>query len=630
MMSQRIRHLSKGSTIRIQKKTDFLSFARPAPHKGHCTAYASVNMAAPTGNSLRCLGYARQWFCFRRNRFIIVPNRRHSVSESGVLSLLNKRGILKDAFPDTAGQLQLPMLLESGCQTVYCGFDPTAESLHVGNLLAIIGLLHFRSAGHNAIALIGGATARIGDPSGKATEREPLSEKSIEQNTRGIRDCLERIFTNHELYSPRNSKKPLGTVNILNNASWYRGRDVVEFLSTVGRHFRMGTLLSRHSVQSRLKSAEGMNLTEFSYQIFQAYDFYHLNQHHDCRIQLGGTDQLGNLMSGYEFIHKVTEQQVFGLTIPLVTTSTGDKLGKTAGNAVWLNRDKTSPFELYQYFVRQLDSNAQRQTKHSKLLAGQIDFHCETRIRNTPACQRLRVVVTVLAEQPSQAPPCSQGVPLYLKLFTFLPLPEIEHIMDQHGREPEKRGAQKRLAAEVTKLVHGKEGLESAKRCTNALYQGSLDALEKMTDEELQELFREAPFYELLLEPGTSVLDMCRKASAIPDGARGCTNALYQGSLDALEKMTDEELQELFREAPFYELLLEPGTSVLDMCRKASAIPDGARGYQMITDGGVWLNHARVTSPEQVLIPGQHILNNGLTLIRIGKKNFYIVKWLRL
>ncbi|KAK1167228.1 tyrosine--tRNA ligase, mitochondrial [Acipenser oxyrinchus oxyrinchus] len=478
-------------------------------------------MAAPTGNSLRCLGYARQWFCFRRNCFIIVPNRRHSVSESGVLSLLNKRGILKDAFPDTAGQLQLPMLLESGSQTVYCGFDPTAESLHVGNLLAIIGLLHFRSAGHNAIALIGGATAQIGDPSGKATERETLSEKSIEKNTRGIRDCLERIFTNHELYSPRNSKKPLGTVNILNNASWYRGRDVVEFLSTVGRHFRMGTLLSRHSVQSRLKSSEGMSLTEFSYQIFQAYDFYHLNQHHDCRIQLGGTDQLGNMMSGYEFIHKVTEQQVFGLTIPLVTTSTGDKLGKTAGNAVWLNRDKTSPFELYQYFVRQLDSNAQR----------------------------------------------------YLKLFTFLPLPEIEHIMDQHGREPEKRGAQKRLAAEVTKLVHGKEGLESAKRCTNAL---------------------------------------------------------FQGSLDALEKMTDEELQELFREAPFYELLLEPGTSVLDMCRKASAIPDGARGYQMIADGGVWLNHARVTSPEQVLIPGQHILNNGLTLIRIGKKNFYIVKWLRL
>ncbi|XP_041111219.1 tyrosine--tRNA ligase, mitochondrial [Polyodon spathula] len=478
-------------------------------------------MAAPTGSSLRYVGYARQWFCFRQNRFFIVPNRSHSVSESGVLSLLSKRGILKDAFPDTAGQLQLPMLLESGSQTVYCGFDPTAESLHVGNLLAIIGLLHFRSAGHNAIALIGGATAQIGDPSGKAREREPLSEKSIETNTRGIRDCLERVFTNHELYSPRNSKKPLGTVNILNNATWYRGRDVVEFLSTVGRHFRMGTLLSRHSVQSRLKSAEGMSLTEFSYQIFQAYDFYHLNQHYDCRIQLGGTDQLGNLMSGYELIHKVTEQQVFGLTIPLVTTSTGDKLGKTAGNAVWLNREKTSPFELYQYFVRQLDSNAER----------------------------------------------------YLKLFTFLPLPEIEHIMDQHGREPEKRGAQKRLAAEVTKLVHGKEGLESAKRCTNAL---------------------------------------------------------YQGSLDALEKMTDEELQELFREAPFYELLLEPGTSVLDMCRKASAIPDGARGYQMITDGGVWLNHARVTSPEQVLIPGQHILNNGLTLIRIGKKNFYIVKWLRL
>ncbi|KAG7455785.1 hypothetical protein MATL_G00244720 [Megalops atlanticus] len=439
---------------------------------------------------------------------------------AGLLSALNKRGILKDAFPDSAAQVQLPQLLQSGPQTVYCGFDPTADSLHAGNLVAIIGLLHFRSAGHNVIAVIGGATAQIGDPSGKTKEREPLSKEAVEENTRGIRESLQRIFANHELYFSSGSQK-LGTVTVLNNASWYHRWNVVSFLSDVGRHFRMGTMLSRHSVQSRLRSAEGMSMTEFSYQLFQAYDFYHLNQHHDCRIQLGGTDQLGNLMSGHDYIHKVTGQEVFGLTVPLVTSTTGDKLGKTAGNAVWLNRDKTSPFELYQYFLRQPDDTVER----------------------------------------------------YLKMFTFLPLEEVEKVMEQQRQDPGKRPAQKRLAAEVTKLIHGRKGLESAKRCTGAL---------------------------------------------------------YHGSLQALETMSDEELQELFREAPFSERLLEPGVTVLEACRLANAIPEGARGYRMVTEGGVWINHSRADNPEQVLIPGQHILANGLTLLRVGKKNFYILKWLNL
>lgn len=186
---------------------------------------------------------------------------------------------------------------------MYCGFDPTADSLHVGNLLAIIGLLHFRGAGHDVLAVLGGATAQIGDPSGKTSERERLSAATVEANTRSIRDSLHRIFTNHELLFHDGSKK-LGTVAVLNNLSWYKDRDVVGFLSESARYFRMGTMLSRHSVQSRLKSADGMSLTEFTYQVFQAYDFYHLNQIYGCRIQLGGTDQLGNLMSGHEYIHK--------------------------------------------------------------------------------------------------------------------------------------------------------------------------------------------------------------------------------------------------------------------------------------------------------------------------------------
>ncbi|CAH2278281.1 tyrosine--tRNA ligase, mitochondrial [Pelobates cultripes] len=382
----------------------------------------------------------------------------------GFLAAVARRGLFQELFPPEGPGL--PDLLLSGPQTVYCGFDPTADSLHVGNLLAVLGLLHFHRAGHHAIALIGGATAQIGDPSGRSLEREPLNPETLESNVRGVRDSLNRVFENYQVLHGGHAK-PGATFNVLDNASWYRNRQPIEFLSSVGRHFRMGTMLSRHSVQSRLKTPEGMSLTEFLYQMFQAYDFYHLHQQHGCKIQLGGNDQLGNLMSGHEFIHKVTGEDVFGIMLPLITNTTGDKLGKSAGNAVWLNRERTSPFDFYQFFVRQKDSSVER----------------------------------------------------FLKLFTFLPLEEIEKIMEQHVKEPEKRVPQKRLAAEVTKLVHGKEGLESAKRCTHALYHSRIDALEAMSDQELQELFQEAPFTESLFEPGTRVLDACLAVSAIPEGA---------------------------------------------------------------------------------------------------------------
>ncbi|XP_075066432.1 tyrosine--tRNA ligase, mitochondrial [Mixophyes fleayi] len=443
------------------------------------------------------------------------PHSRRLSGSSEPLVSGARRGLFKDVFPAETAGLRLPELLGSGPQTVYCGFDPTAASLHVGNLLAVLGLLHFHRAGHHVIAVIGGATAQIGDPSGRSREREPLSPGQLEGNVLGIRDTLHRLFGHH---SPA---RPGARITVLDNSAWYRQRSAVEFLGSVGRHFRMGTMLGRHSVQSRLRSPEGMSLTEFTYQVFQAYDFYYLHQEYGCRIQLGGSDQLGNLMSGHELIQRTTGEDVFGIMLPLITNTSGDKLGKSAGNAVWLSRDRTPLFDFYQFFLRQQDSCVER----------------------------------------------------FLKLFTFLPLPEIEHIMQQHAKEPEKRLPQKRLAAEVTKLVHGKEGLESAKRCTQAL---------------------------------------------------------YHNSIDALEAMSDQELQELFQGAPFAELMLEPGTRVLDACLKVSAIPDGARGYEVISTGGVSFNHTKVTNPDEVLVVGQHILRNGLSLIKVGKKNFYVVKWLHL
>ncbi|EHB12241.1 Tyrosyl-tRNA synthetase, mitochondrial [Heterocephalus glaber] len=455
--------------------------------------------------------------------FPLGLRQSHSGAQ-GLLAAQKARGLFKEYFPETGTKTELPELFDRRSaghspQTIYCGFDPTGDSLHVGHLLALQGLFHFQRAGHNVIALVGGATACLGDPSGRTKEREMLAAEQVLGPTRALRRGLQALAANHQqLFA---DGRAWGSFTVLDNSAWYQKQGLVDFLAAVGGHFRMGTLLSRLSVQTRLRSPEGMSLAEFFYQVLQAYDFYYLFRHYGCRVQLGGSDQLGNIVSGYEFIHKLTGEDVFGITVPLITSTAGAKLGKSAGNAVWLNREKTSPFELYQFFVRQQDDSVER----------------------------------------------------YLKLFTFLPLAEIDHIMQLHSKEPEKRGPQKRLAAEVTKLVHGQEGLDSAKRCTQAL---------------------------------------------------------YHSSIEALEVMSDQELKELFKEASFSELVLDPGTSVLDTCRKANAIPDGPRGYRMITEGGVSINHRQVTNPETVLVVGQHILKNGLSLLKIGKRNFYIIKWLQL
>ncbi|XP_070803306.1 tyrosine--tRNA ligase, mitochondrial [Pituophis catenifer annectens] len=462
----------------------------------------------------------------RRQRHDQQPDARPTPASpvaKGLLATQYQRGLFQEVFPPQPAEEQLIELLQPGRPpvTAYCGFDPTADSLHVGHLLAVLGLLHFQRAGHDVIALVGGATAQLGDPSGRTKAREPLTAEEVRERARGLLEGLQRLFQNHrELFWAEEGNR-LGSVHFLDNASWLESESVIGFLAGVGGHLRMGTLLSRQSCKARLKSPEGMGLAEFLYPALQAYDFLHLYRGYGCLIQLGGADQLGNIMSGYDLVSKVTDKDVYGITVPLITSTTGDKLGKSAGNAVWLNRNRTSPFELYQFFVRQPDATVER----------------------------------------------------YLKLFTFLSGMEIDHIMQVHAKEPERRGPQKRLAAEVTKLVHGRNGLESAKRCTKAF---------------------------------------------------------YYSNVDALENMSDEELQELFREAPYIEMLLEPGTTVLDLCRKTNAIADGPKGYRDITVGAVSINHITETNPEAVLILGQHILSNGLSLLKIGKKNYYIIKWLQL
>lgn len=300
--------------------------------------------------------------------------------------------------------------------TVYVGFDPTSDSLHLGNLIGIMGLAWFERFGHKPVAVVGGATGMIGDPSGKSVERNLLDEKTIEHNLAGIRRSIEAVLKNE--------------VTILNNYDWFSGIGYIHFLRDVGKHFRLGTMLAKESVKTRLASEEGISYTEFSYQMLQAYDFYHLYQTHGVNVQMGGSDQWGNITAGTELVRKMSGKSVHGLTFPLLTRSDGKKFGKTEEGTVWLNPERLSPYDFYQYLFRLPDAD----------------------------------------------------MPKLLRMLTFLDLQEIEEIEASMEREEYVANtAQKRLAEEVTRIVHGEEGLEEARKVTEAARPGSHTALTEAT-----------------------------------------------------------------------------------------------------------------------------------------------------
>ncbi|GJN91291.1 hypothetical protein Rhopal_004310-T1 [Rhodotorula paludigena] len=327
--------------------------------------------------------------------------------------------------------------------TVYLGVDPSARSLHVGNLLALIGLLHFRLQGHTAVALIGGATGAIGDPSGRSTERNALAPEALAANVDSITKQLTAFLDRGVAFARARTRRrdadaaeepSSGSVKVVNNLDWTGGMSLLEFLSTVGKMARVSTMLSRESVKSRLDSSSGISFTEFSYQLLQAYDFLRLHRDLGCTMQLGGSDQLGNIVSGIDLIRRANfidagaaaeeakEDPAFGLTFPLLTTASGDKFGKSAGNAIWLDPSMTSPFDLYQFFLRTTDEEVEK----------------------------------------------------YLKIFTFIRVVEIDAIMHDHKAEPKNRLAQKVLASEATELIHGAEGLGQALAATDVFYGSDL------------------------------------------------------------------------------------------------------------------------------------------------------------
>ncbi len=391
------------------------------------------------------------------------------------LDFLKSRHLVDTCTSDDA---TMAKLLEKPL-TLYVGFDPTASCLQAGNYVAIQTLAQFQRAGHRVIALVGGATGMIGDPSGRSTERNFLSEEQLQKNLEGIKENLSRFLDfNH----------PTNPAILVNNYDWYKDYTILPFLREVGTLFRMKPMLAKDSVQKRLNAeTNSMTFTEFCYQILQGYDFYYLYKHYGCTLQVGGADQWGNITAGTDLIHRLCpEAEVNGLTIPLVCDANGQKFGKSAGNAIFLNADRTSVYAFYQFFLRTLDADAIR----------------------------------------------------YLRIFTFLDdarIAELEAALKEH---PEQREAQRVLAEELTRAVHGEAGLEAARKASAVLFGGSLDGL---SASDLEAIAADVPSAELAADAviGQPVIDVAVAAGFLK--SKGEARRLVQGGGLSLNniKVTD-------------------------------------------------------------------------------------------
>lgn len=337
------------------------------------------------------------------------------------LEELKARGLI-----ETLTDVEIEKALEKP-MTVYCGFDPSARSLQAGNLVSIMVLRRFQQAGHKVIALVGGATGLIGDPSGKSAERNMLTVEQVAENKKGIRENLARIL---------DFEGPNAAI-LVDNYDWYKGTSAIEFLRDIAINFRVPQMLAKESVKKRLEASEGaLTFTEFSYQILQGNDFLHLYDNYGCTMEVGGADQWGNITAGTDLVHRMRGKTAFGLTFPLLLDSTGKKFGKSEGNALFLNAEMTSVYDWYQYFLRASDADVIR----------------------------------------------------YLKVFSMRSLDEIAELECQMKANPEARIPQKALAEELTRLVHGEAGLKAAQEATTTLFGGSLKG---KTAAELESAFKD-------------------------------------------------------------------------------------------------------------------------------------------
>ncbi|MCB9068554.1 MAG: tyrosine--tRNA ligase [Calditrichae bacterium] len=414
---------------------------------------------------------------------------------------LKWRGALYDATEGVAEVIAKEKL------TGYIGFDPTAKSLHVGSLLQIMNLARFQRFGHTPIALVGGGTGLIGDPSGKTKERQLLTKADVEENVAGIRDQLARFLDFDAKQNP---------AKLLNNIDWLGSISFVDFLRDVGKYFTVNSMLAKESVKRRIESEDGISFTEFSYSLLQSYDYLVLYDRHNCRLQMGGSDQWGNIVSGADLVRRLRGAKAYGLVSPLVTTSTGVKFGKTEAGAVWLDAALTSPYRFYQFWLNTDDAD----------------------------------------------------VLPYLKYFTWLKQAEIAELQSALEERPEQREAQRTLAKEVTQMVHGQNGVDSAEKASQVLFGGEIEG---MSAAEVQDIFQDVPSCDI-------------------------AKTAFEGE----------------------------GMSMIDLLAESGVAKSKGEARRLLQGGGVYLNNRKTEMTQSVTLNDS--IDGQFLVLRKGRKNYQFVR----
>ncbi len=422
---------------------------------------------------------------------------------------LKWRGMVHSMIPGTEELLSGGKMV-----TAYLGIDPTADSLHIGHLCGVMMLRHFQRAGHKPLALVGGATGMIGDPSGKSQERNLLNEVTLRHNQEAIKAQLAR-FLDFDSDAPNRAE-------LVNNYDWMKEFSFLDFAREVGKHITVNYMMAKDSVKRRLngEARDGLSFTEFTYQLLQGYDFLHLYRHNGCRLQMGGSDQWGNITTGTELIRRTDGGEAYALTCPLITKADGGKFGKTESGNVWLDAARTSPYKFYQFWLNVSDADAEK----------------------------------------------------YLKIFTFLTQDEIAALADEHAGDPGRRPMQKRLAEEVTVMVHGRDAYNAALDASQILFSNNAgEQLRRLDEQTLLDIFEGVPTFEI-------------------DAAR-----------------------------------LEAGIPVLDMLAVETGVfSSKGEARKMIQGNGLSINKDKYTDPNGT-ITSQHLLNGRYILVQRGKKNYFLI-----
>jgi tyrosyl-tRNA synthetase len=422
---------------------------------------------------------------------------------------LRWRGMIHDIMPGTQE------LLDKEVTTGYIGFDPTADSLHIGHMVQVMLLVHFQRAGHVPVALVGGATGMIGDPSGKSEERNLLDEETLRRNEAGLKTQLSKFLD----FSHDRKNKAI----MVNNYDWMKEYSFLTFIREIGKHITVNYMMSKDSVKKRLgtEAKEGMSFTEFSYQLVQGTDFLYLYNTLGCRLQMGGSDQWGNIVTGTELIRRKTGGEAYALTCPLITKTDGSKFGKTEAGNVWLDPEKTSPYQFYQFWLNVTDEDAAK----------------------------------------------------YIKIFTLLDRDTIDNLVRDHNEAPHQRILQKRLAGEVTSMVHSREEFNGAVEASEILFgKGTTESLRKMNESTFLSVFEGVPVFDISRE------------------------------------------------------IIEKSVTMTDLCTEYSKVfPSKGEVRRMVQGGGLSINKQKVENPEMLIGPGL-LLNNKYLLVQKGKKNYYLLR----